>query len=89
MILSAGARALFERLSAPSLDQAAPQRAEVLAIGPTIVKLDDPMEDAEKAVEALDEADAVGRRRNRWLARHRKKWQGLRRDEAGVVTYDG
>lgn len=85
MICSSGSAALLRRLNGDTEDDA--PRALPRAMGPTLVKLSDPLESAELAVELLDEATPAGRRRNRHLARKREV--GLALDGTGTVTYNG
>lgn len=85
MISSSSSAALLRMFSGDTEDEA--PRALPRATGPTLVKLSDPLENAELAVELLDEVTAGGRRRNARLARKRER--GLVRDDQGEVTYNG
>lgn len=89
MLVSAGAQALFDSLTRRAPNERMQARIGVPALGPSIVKLDDPRRDAEEAVAALDEATPAGRARNRWLQRQKKKWEGLVRQDDGTTSYDG
>ena len=86
LIGSAGSGKLYDDIVAQSHAGVA-DRGLPLSMGPTMVKLHDPVEDVEDVVRLLDEATPEGRRRNRWLQRRDRS--GTIVDAKGRPTVDG
>lgn len=89
-LASTGSRRLQQEIMREVLQpvERVARRQVPVAMGPTLVKVENPLEDIEDIVERLDEASEVGRRRNKWLAR-RRGTMAVGRNRAGELTLDG
>jgi len=86
--LSPSSKAALESLGGPSVERGSYERDGGLprAAGPTVVKIKDPLQDVEKALETLDEVRGK-RPPSTWLQRNRGG--GVGADMARVPVFEG